>query len=160
MTCNGRVLIGFLVVLSVSAARTQESGIQRVAWLQGCWESVSEQRIVEEQWMAPRGTTMVGMGRTVRGNSLVEYELVVVREQAGRLAYEAHPSGQPSAVFLSQTISDASVMFENLQHDFPQRVGYQRTGSDALLAWIEGTQNGQLRRVEFPYRRAVCAGRQ
>ena len=110
--------------------------------------------------MAPRGTSMVGMGRTVRGNSLVEYELVVVREQAGRLAYEAHPSGQPSAVFLSQTISDASVMFENLQHDFPQRVGYQRTGSDALLAWIEGTQNGQLRRVEFPYRRAVCAGRQ
>jgi hypothetical protein len=75
------------------------------------------------------------------------------------LAYEAHPSGQPSAVFLSTTVTGSTVVFENLQHDFPQRVGYERKGSDRLLAWIEGTQNGQIRRVDFPYRRSACAGR-
>jgi len=49
------------------------------------------------------------------------------------------------------------VVFENLQHDFPQRVGYKRDG-DALLAWIEGPRNGQTRRIEFPYRKVGCAG--
>ncbi len=154
-----RILAGLVVTLSVATASTQESGIQRVAWLQGCWETVSPQRTIEEQWMAPRGRSMVGVSRTVRGDSLVEYELMVLREQMDRLSYEAHPAGQPSAVFLSRTVGDSSVVFENLQHDFPQRIGYQRSGPDLLLAWIEGTENGQARRVDFSYRRAAC-GRQ
>ena len=109
--------------------------------------------------MAPRGRSMIGVGRTVRADKLIEYELVVLREQDGQLAYEAHPSGQPSAVFLSKTVGDAEVLFENPTHDFPQRVGYRRDGPDGLLAWIEGTRNGQARRVEFPYRRVACPGK-
>ena len=133
-------------------------GIQRVAWLQGCWESVTPQRTVEEQWMAPRGRGMIGVGRTVRADVLAEYELVVIREQDDRLVYEAHPSGQPSATFPSRTIQESTVVFENLQHDFPQRVGYRRSGSDALLAWIEGKQGTQVRRIDFSYRRVACPG--
>jgi hypothetical protein len=68
--------------------------------------------------MAPRGGTMIGMGRTVRDGRTTEYELVVLKEQDGRLAYEAHPSGQPSAVFLSREITGSSVVFENAEHDF------------------------------------------
>jgi len=151
--------LALVVVLAAAASTPPSSTIRRVAWLQGCWERVSPGRIVEEQWMAPRGKSMLGAGRTVRGDSLAEYELVVIREQGDRLAYEAHPSGQPSAVFLSRGVSDTSVVFENLQHDFPQRVGYQRNGPDSLLAWIEGTRGGQVRRIEFPYRRAACEGR-
>jgi len=93
----------------------------------------------------------------VQADKLVEYETVVIREQDGRLAYQAHPSGQPSAVFMSRMVSNREVVFENLQHDFPQRVGYKRDG-DALLAWIEGPRNGQTRRIEFPYRKVGCAG--
>ena len=152
------ILAGLLVMGSVGTASMQDVGIQRVRWLQGCWEAASPQRTVEEHWMAPRARSMVGVGRTVRGDSLVEYELIVLREQGDRLLYEAHPSGQPSAVFPSRAVSDSSVLFENLEHDFPQRIGYQRNGPDALLAWIEGTDNGQTRRVEFSYRRAACAG--
>jgi hypothetical protein len=45
--------------------------------------------------------------------------------------------------------------FENPKHDFPQRIGYERKGN-ALLAWIEGTQDGKVRRLEFPYLRTSC----
>lgn len=100
---------------------------------------------------------MLGMGRTVRDGKLVEYESVLLREQDGKLAYEAHPSGQPFAVFMSSTIGESTVIFENPGHDFPQRVGYKRDG-DSLLAWIEGTANGKSRRVDFPYRLVACAG--
>ena len=106
--------------------------------------------------MAPRGANMLGMSRTVRGGVLADYELMILREQGGRLAYEAHPSGQPPAVFLSTAVGESSVVFENLEHDFPQKIGYQRTGADTLLAWIEGTQKGQTRRIDFTYRRANC----
>ena len=107
--------------------------------------------------MAPRGRSMVGVSRTVGGDALVGYELVVVREEGARLTYQAHPSGQPSAVFASKLIAEETVVFENPQHDFPQRIGYQRKGAD-MLAWIEGEQGGKARRIEFPYRRVACAG--
>lgn len=160
MRLTSLVLAGAMA--SASGGATQEKPpvtIDRVAWLQGCWESVSPQRTVEEQWMSPRGHSMIGVGRTVRGDRLVDYEFVVLREQEGQLAYQAHPSGQPSAKFLSRTVSDTEVLFENPAHDFPQRVGYRRDGPDALLAWIEGTRDGQARRVEFPYRRVTCPGK-
>jgi hypothetical protein len=151
------VILAALLLGSLLAA-PQAGGVERVAWLQGCWELSSEQRTVEEQWMAPRGGSMIGMGRTVRGAALVEYEFIVIRQQGDRLAYEAHPSGQPPAVFLSSTLNDSTVVFENPQHDFPQKVGYQRTGENTLLAWIEGTEKGKTRRIEFPYQRVACGG--
>jgi hypothetical protein len=99
---------------------------------------------------------MLGMARTVRGDALVEYESVLIKEQGGKLAYEAHPSGQPPATFLTATATDSEVVFENPQHDFPQRVGYRRDGSGGLIGWVEGTAQGKARRVEYPYRRASC----
>ena len=99
---------------------------------------------------------MIGTGRTMRDNALVEDEMVILREQNGQLAYEAHPSGQSPAVFMSKEITGSTAVFENPAHDFPQRVGYRRDGPDSLLAWVEGTANGQARRIEFPYRRTDC----
>src|SRR5688572_9924254 len=94
------VLFGSCMLVA-NAAAAQKSTVDHVGWLQGCWRSTRGDATVEEQWMAPRGGTMLGMGRTVRADKLVEYELVVIKEQGSRLAYEAHPSGQPSATFLS-----------------------------------------------------------
>jgi hypothetical protein len=133
--------------------------VDQLAWLTGCWEASSPGRTVEEHWLAPRGETMIGVSRTVRDGRTAEYELVLIRPQDGRLAYQAHPSGQPSAVFLSRQLTETSVVFENPEHDFPQRIGYQREG-DSLLAWIEGTRDGKTLRVEFPYRRVRCEERE
>jgi hypothetical protein len=147
-----------LVVGPVAGIVAQPRGIQRVAWLQGCWETSTSQITIEEQWMTPRGTNMVGMSRTVRGDALAAYEFLIVREVGEQLEYESHPSGQSTAKFLSVTVTDAQVLFENLQHDFPQRIGYRREGTNALVAWIEGTEKGQARRIDFPYRRVRCGG--
>lgn len=142
-----------------STALAQAAGVERLAWLQGCWRIDAGNRIVEEQWSAPRGGTLLGNSRTVRDGKTIEHEFVIVRETAeGRLAYEVSPSGRPPTVFTSISLDDGGVVFENQQHDFPQRVAYQRKGGD-LLAWIEGPAKnapGQLRRVEYPYRKVAC----
>lgn len=150
--------LGLCLVASAPPPAPHPEGIARVAWLAGCWESVTPKRVIEEQWTAPRGRNMVGMGRTVRGDSLVDYELTVIREEGDGLAYEAHPAGQPEATFRSITISESHVTFENLEHDFPQRVMYRRLGADSLIGRVEGTENGKTRGIDFPYRRASCGG--
>lgn len=130
--------------------------LSRVAWIQGCWEASSPKRVVQESWTAPLGGSMIGVSRTVRGDSLVEYELVVLRERSGVITYEAHPSGQPVATFTARAVTDSSIVFSNPAHDYPQEIGYRLVGADSLIAWIDGTSKGKARRVEFPYARSGC----
>jgi len=122
----------------------------------GCWELTAAQRTVEEAWSSPRGGTMLGTGRTVRDGQTVDHEFVLIRVQDGKLAYEAHPAGQSMNTFVASRLSEQHVVFEDAAHDYPQQVGYERRG-DSLLAWIDGTINGQPRRVEFPYKRVGCS---
>lgn len=145
------------VTAVAAAAPPTAAAVEGLAWLQGCWRLTTGTRVVEEQWTAPQAGAMLGMGRTVVNGRLTEYEFVVIRERAGALVYEAHPSGQPAAEFTATSVDEMSLLFENPQHDFPQRIGYRRMGA-RLDAWIEGTTNGRSRRVEFPYERVACAG--
>jgi hypothetical protein len=130
--------------------------VEQVRWLAGCLEMRKGDRVVEEARLDVRAGTMLGMGRTTTAKGLTEYELTLIREQDGRLVYEAHPSRQPSATFTSTVATRDSVVFAAPEHDFPQIVGYRRVGRDSVLGWIDGTTGGKRVRVDFPYRRVSC----
>lgn len=112
--------------------------------------------MVEEQWSSPTGGVLLMFGKTLRGDSLVEYEFVRVYGKGDTLVYDAHPSGQEPAEFRATPPFADAVTFSNPAHDFPQRVIYRRVGSDTLQARVEGTRNGQARGFDFPYRRVTC----
>ena len=99
---------------------------------------------------------MLGSGRTVHGDTLIEYEQTRILERGGRLVYGAYPSGQAPAEFERIALSDAAVTFDNQRHDFPQRVIYRRRGADSLVGRVEGMRGGTLRGVDFPYARVAC----
>jgi hypothetical protein len=126
-----------------------------VRWMSGCWDSIRNGRHVIEYWMPPEGGTLIGVSRTVADGRTVEWEFLMVREGQKGLEYVAKPSGQSEAVFVSTRVSPTEVIFENPAHDFPQRIIYKRDG-DALVASIEGTRNGQLRRIDYPYTKKTC----
>lgn len=133
-------------------------GVQRLAWMTGCWEFTADERTVEEQWMAPRGGTMMGMSRTVRGNRTVAWETIILREDStGAVSYNAFPGGQAPAVFPASEVSDSHAVFANPAHDFPQRIIYRRQG-DTLAARVEGEIGGTPRGSDFPYRKVSCPG--
>jgi len=96
-------------------------------------------------------------GRTVRRDTVLEYEFVRVYERGDTLIYDAHPSGQAPAEFRATPPFQPAVTFSNPTHDFPQRVIYRRLNSDSLLARVEGTRNGQSRGIDFAYKRVPCA---
>jgi hypothetical protein len=101
---------------------------------------------------------MLGMSRTVEGDSTRSWEHLVIRPGAAGLVYEASPSGQPSAAFLASLVSDTSAVFENLTHDFPQQIRYARRGMDSLLAMVSGSVRERVRSIEFHYVRITCPG--
>ena len=111
--------------------------------------------------MAPAAGSMLGVSRTVRGGNTVAYEFMRIAAGAdGKLAFHAQPSGKPPAAFALRSMSPTEVVFENPEHDFPQRIIYRANGADGLLASIEGLRNGAPRTISFPYRRSTCEGAQ
>lgn len=141
------------------AVRVQPTlSVENLRWLAGCMEMRSGDRIVEEHRMDLRAGSMLGMARTTTSGALMEYELTLIQEKAGRIVFEAHPSGQPPAVFAARNANADSVVFEAPEHDYPQIVGYRRSGPDSVIGWIDGKQGGKGQRIEFPYRRVPCPG--
>lgn len=148
--------VGITTLVPHAASGQAAPRLAGLGWLAGCWERTAGTRVVEEQWMRPRAGLMLGAGRTVEGDSVVEFEQVRIVERGGRLVYAAAPSGQPPAEFESIAAPDSAVTFENLGHDFPQRISYRRVGADSLMARIEGLRGGRVRGIDFGYRRASC----
>jgi len=125
-----------------------------LSWLAGSWISDMNGRQHTEQWMTPGGGTMLGMGRTVAGGKTVEYEFLLLLEEAnGEINYVAKPSGQPEASFKLIRANATEAVFENPKHDFPQQISYTLRSDGKLTATVEGTENGSTRRVEFLYQR-------
>ncbi len=150
-------LLPCLVAAVAVAPERQGSSIAQLSWLAGCWESDLGDRYVEEQWMRPRGGTMLGMSRTVIGTGTAEFESMRIRKHEGQLIFTAQPSGQEGASFGSIELTKTKVVFENPAHDFPQRIIYRLNGDGSLAARIEGERNGELRAVDFALRRTRCA---
>jgi hypothetical protein len=142
-------------VVALLTGQSTTSSVQEIGWMAGCWKLVDGNRSIAEQWMPPDGGTMLGMSRTVKGGSTVEYEFLLIRSGSRVLEYVAHPSGQPEAVFTATRVSAGEVVFENPQHDFPTRITYRKQ-PDGLVASIAGSLNGKPRSIEFPYKPATC----
>ena len=114
-------------------------------------------RVVHEQWLAPLGSTMMRMSRTVVRDTTRDYEhLRIESGPSGAVTHTANPSGQPEARFAGDVVSDTLVVFANPAHDSPRRIMYRPVGRDSLVARIEGMRNGQLRGNNFPMRRVGC----
>jgi hypothetical protein len=142
--------------LVILATLAQAADVSALSWMAGCWRQESAGRIVDEVWMTPRADGMLGMSRTVAKGRIVEHEFLQIRVQDGRLVYIAKPSGQPEATFAAKTAGAREVIFENLAHDFPQRIIYRLKPDGNLVARIEGTQQGEMRGIDFAMLRAAC----
>ncbi|OYT92733.1 MAG: hypothetical protein CFE43_06585 [Burkholderiales bacterium PBB3] len=138
-------------------AHAQESPLATLAWLAGCWASETGEVGSGEHWLPLAGGTMLGVGRTVKNGKTVSHEFLQIRVNAeGKPVYIAIPSGQKEASFVAILVADGAVTFENLQHDFPQRILYKALPDNRLAARIEGLRNGALRGIDFPMKRVSC----
>ncbi len=143
-----------MVVMPVVASA---ASISDLAWLSGCWDMSNQETGSGEQWMPPAGGTMLGVNRTVRDSKTVAFEFMrIVERNDGELEFIASPSGQSTTSFLLVSLNNGEVIFENPDHDFPQRIIYRLLSDEDLLGRIEGTINGEQRTVDFPMKRAEC----
>lgn len=142
------------LVCTQAQSQAPQSGIDKLGWLSGCWQAADGS---SEYWTAQTGGSMFGIGITLREGKLRSHEFMQIHSAPdGKLLFTAHPSGQSSATFKEQLLSDTEVVFAKPEHDFPQRVIYKRLDDKRLQARIEGEKNGKLRGIDFPLQKTSC----
>jgi hypothetical protein len=145
-----------LSLLAAFSLYAQSTDVSALGWMRGCWEMRTPNGMtVEEQWTKPAGGTMLGMGRTMRNGKTVFTEFMRISEENGRLTYTARIGTKGVTPFPLLKMSEGEVVFENPQHDFPQRVIYRKQGS-GLFARVEGMNKGKEQHEDFVYQRVSC----
>ncbi len=152
-----RIAMALALLAGMSGQAHAADAVAALGWLQGCWSEAGAEVGSGEQWMGPAGGTLIGSSRTVKNGKTVAYEFIQIREtEPGKLAYIVQPSGRPETRFVLLRQGGGEFVFENLAHDFPQRVIYRRDGERGLHARIEGMSNGVIKGVDFPMKRVSC----
>jgi hypothetical protein len=125
-------------------------------FMTGCWEVKEGPMLTEEQWSKPGGYTMLGASPIIKAGKTVFSEFMRIEKVADGYAYRARIlPGQPGTLFKMIRSTETEVVFENLTHDFPQRIIYRKV-EGGLFARIEGVDKGQPRGVDFPMTAVSC----
>jgi hypothetical protein len=133
-----------LLMAFLAGPAEQKPDLTKLSWLSGSWVMEKGATRVEEHWTPVRAGTLMGVGRTMRGEKTVFYEFLRIEVTPDGITYFASPRGRdPATPFRMTEMTDSKVVFENLQHDFPNRVIYQKEKDGTLSARIEGKRNGQ-----------------
>ena len=162
-----RLLVFSLVVLLAGGqASPDEAGesdansltdINQLSFMAGSWVKENGPRRLEEHWTVPAGGTMIGMNRTVVGERTAAYEYLRIERTSDGIDYVAIPVRQELTRFRLIECAENRAVFENPDHDFPNRIIYERTG-DKLIGRIEGKRGGKEASAQWEWTRGTLDG--
>lgn len=155
---TGIKILTAIVVLAILGAWTikQTNDITKAEWLTGTWENKTARGSIYETWNKTSETELAGKSYIVKEKDTVVFENIRLVQEKDSLFYIPAVKNQNDGLpvrFANKTISETQLVFENLQHDFPQIISYTKITRDSLVAEISGTKNGRERRQLFPMKR-------
>jgi hypothetical protein len=140
----------FLSSTLMNAAELKgNSNLDSFKWLAGNWQTKSGDTHFEEHWIAPAGGMMIGIGREVKGEQLEFFEYLRLESKADGIYYVAQPFGKTQTDFKLTTNTDSVSVFENPDHDFPNRIEYTRKPDGTLVVRGSGTENQREKSFQF-----------
>ena len=140
---------------TLAAANAEDvSPFARMSWMEGKWTGEQDGMKLEEHWTSAEGDGLVGMHKDVKAGKMVSFEFFRIERHPDGVFYMTSPHGNPATPFKLVKQDDRRVVFENPEHDFPQRILYWSDRSGTLSARIEGTYNGKPESEEWHWKRA------
>lgn len=137
-----------------AGASPEPASIANLAWLEGAWGGTQDGVASEEHWTSPAGGGLVGMHKDVQAGKMSGFEFLRIEIDARqRICYVAMPGGKAPTSFCAVEIGERRVVFENTEHDFPQRILYWLAADGSLHARIEGPLDGKQAAMEWTWSR-------
>lgn len=148
-----RALTLLLLISTIFSKKAQKS-LGQFDFLLGNWEMKSAEGKTTEEWIKGKNSLN---GKSYKHNlngESVLLETVVIKKINGSFYFCVTGAGNKDRVdFKLISADDSKLVFENKQHDFPQRIVYENKGKKEMFAYIEAVINGKETMIAFPYHR-------
>ncbi len=140
---------GILFFLVLFACKTQFE-LSELSWILGKWQ-VNESNSFEE-WVRVDDNLYRGKGYEIRKNDTLITESINIVQNGKEVFYiptvTDQNEGKP-VEFKLVSKKAKELIFENKNHDFPQRIIYVKVGENQIDARIEGEKQGSFSEVKF-----------
>ncbi|HTF06534.1 MAG TPA: DUF6265 family protein [Bacteroidia bacterium] len=137
-------ILHFLIV-TLLASCSDSTKIEELKWLQGTWEGMDNNGLVfVEVWEKGTGNSLNGKGATITPDGdTVFKETLKIELVEGTPYYVATVPENPGPVLFKMVEADEThCIFENLAHDFPQRISYTLETKSTMSVKLEGVEAG------------------
>ena len=127
------------------------------SWLIGEWKCEQDGQTVLEKWEKVNNYSFKGSSFLVENGKKTLMETIELAKAEDGIYYIPKVKDQNSgkAVLFKLTFKNGTeVVFENPEHDFPQKIKYQKINKDSIEAEISGNISGKLKTQKFPMQRA------
>lgn len=124
--------------------------LEDLSWLAGSWsgeiKNAGSATRFETHYTTPQGGVILSTSRAfTQAGELRWFEFERFEVRNGVLQLTPYPNGQPSVPFTLVEYDPAAkkAVFVNDQHDYPNRLTYQRTAEDKLFFIVAGNSEGE-----------------
>lgn len=117
-------------------------------WMAGTWSHTDEKGWSEEYWTPLRADIMLGSSRSGTADTLTFWEQMrIQKEDDGAVVLWATSADQKPVRFEAHMSGPSVVVFENPEHDYPQRIHYWREGKTlkAEISMMDGSKKVAFR---------------
>ena len=148
--------IAIFIVVLLCGFTCQQDVFSELQELSGTWMMESKRGAIYETWTRTGKDEMQGRSFKLNGTDTITLENVRLSKLEDGLFYipiVANQNDGKAVTFKMINANNRTYVFENKQHDFPQRVIYHLVSKDSVHAWIEGTKNGKEGRYDYYFKR-------
>jgi hypothetical protein len=126
--------------------------LHQASWLIGRWENTSEEGSLSEIWTEVNDSTyQANTYFAIPTGDTVFTEEIQLHQSGKHVWYSTKVSDQNDgkAVDFNMTkVSDKEIVFENKEHDYPQKIHYKLDGK-TVTATISGKEGGKAKKEDF-----------
>ena len=129
----------FTGILMLLFSCTSTAPLKKAHWLIGTWENPKSSGSVYETWTLQPDQALAALSYKLNGTDTLLLETIQITLENGQLFFIPTVPTQnegKSIRFVLTSLSKNEMVFENPEHDFPQRIRYRKIGTDSLTAIV------------------------
>lgn len=143
------LLLIFILGVMPSFSQMTSSDLEKLSWIIDRWVSSNGESTSYEHWEKVSETQFIGGSETIKNGDTVFSEKLKIELIDGSVYYIADVAHNPAPVKFKLTfLTDSEAVFENPEHDFPQKISYKYIDGN-LNASIEGPSKSGWKKVDF-----------
>lgn len=145
------LLLPVLAVFMMGSSPSQVSlKAENIDWLMGNWQGEFNKAKITESWQKIDDGLYSGKGFVFGDRDTFVREQLRIQRIANYWAFIPVINNQPPVLFTLIKSENHMLVFENKEHDFPQRVTYSLEDGQ-LHAWIEGLKGEKQVKEDYWY---------